>query len=292
MINIKLLRCPECFSTLKMVVLPKNKRSLICSSKRHHLFKITNGVPILLSADSIKSLQPQLKSKTGKQMVSRWGRKSKIASLIDALMPKINILMEDSDKYMEEVIKIADSKKIVVAIGSGSFKEGENIINLDISSFNSVDIVGDAHILPFKNGSVDGVLITWVLEHVNNPIKVAEEIVRILKKGGRVYAASPFLFFYHGYPNHFFNFTLSGHNELFKNLKIIKAGSMSGPISTITTLITNIPLVYISNYYLAYSFCYILYFLILPFRLIDLFFKNNPNNFKLTQTVYFYGEKR
>ena len=38
--------------------------------------------------------------------------------------------------------------------------------------------------LPFDNNSVDRVIATHVLEHVNNPVAVLEEWTRVLKPGG------------------------------------------------------------------------------------------------------------
>jgi len=45
-------------------------------------------------------------------------------------------------------------------------------------------IVGDAHSLPFNNSTFDAVFALEVLEHVFEPIRVLQEIKRVLKKGG------------------------------------------------------------------------------------------------------------
>lgn len=45
-------------------------------------------------------------------------------------------------------------------------------------------MVADAHKLPFKNASFDGVVALEVLEHVASPERVLREIKRVLKKGG------------------------------------------------------------------------------------------------------------
>jgi len=45
-------------------------------------------------------------------------------------------------------------------------------------------IVGDAHKLPFKNGTFDAVFCLEALEHVVNPVQVFKEFKRVLKKGG------------------------------------------------------------------------------------------------------------
>ncbi|WKZ26016.1 MAG: methyltransferase domain-containing protein [bacterium] len=45
-------------------------------------------------------------------------------------------------------------------------------------------IVGDAHNLKFKSNSFDAVFIMEVLEHVEDPLKVLQDVKRVLKKGG------------------------------------------------------------------------------------------------------------
>jgi ubiquinone/menaquinone biosynthesis C-methylase UbiE len=45
---------------------------------------------------------------------------------------------------------------------------------------------GDAHALPFPDGSFDIAYARYVLEHVGNPAAVLDEMQRILRSGGRV----------------------------------------------------------------------------------------------------------
>ena len=49
-----------------------------------------------------------------------------------------------------------------------------------------VDVVGDAHSLPFKNDSFDVVLATEVLEHLKEPQRALNEMKRVLKDGGKL----------------------------------------------------------------------------------------------------------
>lgn len=44
--------------------------------------------------------------------------------------------------------------------------------------------VADAHKIPYKSGFFDVVICTEVLEHVENPSKVLQEIKRVMKKNG------------------------------------------------------------------------------------------------------------
>src|SRR3989344_9201433 len=47
-------------------------------------------------------------------------------------------------------------------------------------------MVADAHKLPFRSSSFNAVFALEVLEHVFEPVKVLEEIKRVLKKNGYV----------------------------------------------------------------------------------------------------------
>lgn len=47
-----------------------------------------------------------------------------------------------------------------------------------------MDVVCDAHYLPFKNACFDGCFAYALLEHVDNPLLVLKEINRVLKVGG------------------------------------------------------------------------------------------------------------
>ncbi len=59
------------------------------------------------------------------------------------------------------------------------------------------DFVEDIHALSFADNSIDAVLCIAVLEHVYDPKKACEEIVRVLKKGGEAFLYVPFVYRYH-----------------------------------------------------------------------------------------------
>jgi SAM-dependent methyltransferase len=45
--------------------------------------------------------------------------------------------------------------------------------------------------LPFDDASFDGVVVKDLLEHVEDPVFVVREVLRVLRPGGRVFASSP-----------------------------------------------------------------------------------------------------
>jgi predicted SAM-dependent methyltransferase len=69
-------------------------------------------------------------------------------------------------------------------IGCGEIKKGD--IGLDFRKTSSVDIIADAHLLPFKSGAFDYIFSSEVIEHFGHREvrSVLLEWIRVLKKGG------------------------------------------------------------------------------------------------------------
>ncbi len=102
-------------------------------------------------------------------------------------------------------------------------------------------MVGTAYALPFASCSVDAIYCEAVLEHLEHPELAVAEMHRVLRHGGQLFAATPFLQPYHGYPDHFQNFTLSGHVRLFERASfgITASGTCVGPAFALVDLLSN-----------------------------------------------------
>lgn len=74
-----------------------------------------------------------------------------------------------------------------------------------------LDIVSDITSIPVPDGSFDNVMCTEVLEHVPDPVAALTELVRILKKDGRLIITAPFNSLTHFAPYHF----CTGFNKYF-----------------------------------------------------------------------------
>jgi SAM-dependent methyltransferase len=105
-----------------------------------------------------------------------------------------------------------------------------NVVNFEIVPYPSTDVLGVGEELPFADNSFDAVFSLSVLEHVKDPFACARELARVLKPGGTLYAAVPFLQPYHGYPHHYYNMTHQGLANLFadklevKEQKVLASG--------------------------------------------------------------------
>lgn len=103
--------------------------------------------------------------------------------------------------YQKIIADLAPGEKTLeLGAGSGNFKEYKpDVISSDIDPKPWLDMVFDAHHMPFKDGEVSNIVMIDVLHHLDNPVKFCEEASRVLKKGGRVLIIEPYMSFF-SYP--------------------------------------------------------------------------------------------
>jgi SAM-dependent methyltransferase len=171
-----------------------------------------------LRKTKIEKLKPLLRT----DMQVEW-RGDKADYLTDQLRRETRIVPTDAvsaNEYDGHGLNLINgcAAGLVLDCGAG-FRNTyyENVVNYEIADYPSTDILGVGEKLPFQDNSFEGVISVAVLEHVRNPFKCAEEISRVLKPGGRLYCAVPFLQPYHGYPHHYFNATAQGIRRLFED---------------------------------------------------------------------------
>lgn len=135
-----------------------------------------------------------------------------------------------------ELVRRADAP-VVLVIGGGTVgrviapyyqDDSVEVIAFDIYASENTQLIADAHQIPLAAGSVDAVVIMAVLEHVVDPWRVSEEIYRVLKPGGAVFAETPFLQHVHEGPYDFTRFTESGHRYLFRRFEHVDSGVVGG----------------------------------------------------------------
>jgi SAM-dependent methyltransferase len=82
----------------------------------------------------------------------------------------------------------------VLDIGGGTAHVKDSrpdIVSTDILSFPGIDVVADAHRLPFPGAHFSGVVMLDVLHHLERPIEFLNEASRVLKPGGRLAMIEP-----------------------------------------------------------------------------------------------------
>lgn len=91
-------------------------------------------------------------------------------------------------------------------------------------------ILGDGCNIPFKDSRFDIILNIQVLEHVLHPIKMVNEIARVMKPGGHGIFLIPQTIVMHLAPYHYYNFTRFWIKEAMDGagLKILKLKPLGG----------------------------------------------------------------
>jgi SAM-dependent methyltransferase len=82
----------------------------------------------------------------------------------------------------------------VLDIGSGTAHIKDfrpDVVSTDILRFPGIDVVADAHRLPFPNDFFSGVVMLDVLHHLERPVEFLQEASRVLRPGGRLAMIEP-----------------------------------------------------------------------------------------------------
>lgn len=114
----------------------------------------------------------------------------------------------------------------------------ERHIGLDhedsLHGLSQADIVADAYDMILPNDSIDTVLCTAVLEHLERPWDALREMYRVLKTNGYVILTTPLFWHLHEEPRDFYRYTKYGLEYLFENVgfQIVELRPLSGFIVT------------------------------------------------------------
>jgi len=132
-----------------------------------------------------------------------------------------------------ELLADLDPAAIVVDIGGGDRRHPDpRVLNFEYLKFRHADFFGDGLHLPLASNSVDLIMSQAVLEHVPDPMRAVEELRRVLRPGGRIYAEFAFMQPLHAVPFHFFNITPHGADLLFADWDVQASGVFGGLSST------------------------------------------------------------
>jgi SAM-dependent methyltransferase len=114
-------------------------------------------------------------------------------------------------------------------------------VDLAASTYGKPDVPWDGQRLPFADGSIDGALLTEVLEHCADPEIVLREIYRVLQAGGSLFVSIPFFWPVHDAPNDFARLTSIGlENALrragFDDIAIAPLGGWEASVAQMLSL--------------------------------------------------------
>lgn len=187
-----ILACPTC-----KIAVQRQGDNLICGQCQR-TYPIVDGVPVLLPDGTVPATQYQ--------------HELEIRTSYDMWIHRV-------------VMQSLPANSITLNLGAGNMAlDLPNVIRMDVTLTPYVDVVGDAHALPFLPGTFDFVFSMAVTEHLRQPFLAAQETYDVLRNGGYVYSDCNFVFAYHGYPHHYFNASEQGLEQVYSKFHRLRSG--------------------------------------------------------------------
>lgn len=231
-----LVRCPVCHADLD-----RQAGSWTCSGSEQHRFPIVGGVPVLLNPGRSIFREEDFtpKARTTFKDPPSW------ALRLGRWMPSPSrdVSAKRCRRRVAEHLRASPPERrrvLVVGCGDGTEGYGEvagvpqtTWLETDVSLAGHAKIVCDASDLPFEDCQFDLVICIAVLEHVLEPQRCVDEIRRVLRPDGWVYATTPFMQQVHMGEYDFTRFTHSGHRWLFRQFDEVDSGVATGPASVL-----------------------------------------------------------
>jgi tetratricopeptide (TPR) repeat protein/glycosyltransferase involved in cell wall biosynthesis len=116
------------------------------------------------------------------------------------------------------LIRSAQGQVLHLSAG-GTTERFEHVVEVEAAVFRHTDVIADSHNLPFADGVFEAVIALNAFEHYQDPSRAAQEILRVLRPGGRVLIRTAFLQPLHEAPWHFYNCTRYGLETWFKDFE-------------------------------------------------------------------------
>lgn len=224
---------------------------------------------------------------------------SQINKVIKRLMPKITNNIVAKRNFSKLAEKLPSGANVLVVGGSiigqgmSSFYMDSrlNIMGADVSFGPKTDVICDGHNLPFPKETFDAVVIQAVLEHVLDPYRVVNEVYRVLKPEGYVYAETPFIQQVHMKEYDFTRFTHLGHRRLFRNFTEIDSGPAGGPGMALSWSWTWFLRSFSEKKILVFFLTFCGYITSFFLKYFDYYLVNKPGAYDAASFFFFWGQK-
>ena len=227
------LVCPRIRQPLRW----EGNKSLVSQDGQHRYRMVKGTVPVLLEDEDWAAQYAASSEQMSSEYTPRLSHRLALKARLRAALAR-EYRLPAAETAFRRLFDGQVDDALCLSVGGGPTRPHPSLTNLNIAPFPNVEVVADAHLLPYADGSVDAIYCEAVLEHLSDPDQAVREMHRVLKPGGQVFAVTPFLQAYHGYPSHFQNFTITGHQQLFlaRGFTVSEAGPCVGPVNAWITL--------------------------------------------------------
>lgn len=289
------LQCPCCSSALQ-----RNGNELVCGNTDcAERYPIVDGVPVLINEDnSTLALETYRQGRGDTIYFGRGSLKHRIANRL----PEIGRNWKAAKNYGKfvDLLTTRPIRPTILIIGAGVIGKGfdavadhtaVDFVYSDIAITPLVQVVVDAHDIPFEDNTFDGVIAQAVLEHVADPARCVAEIHRVLRPDGMVYAEIPFMQQVHGGGVDFTRFTHLGIRRLFRNFAEVDSGACCGPGMALAWSIQYFWLSFTVNPLIRSIIRGIATVTLFPLKYIDPWLIDRPGGLDAASALYFTGQK-
>ncbi len=164
-------------------------------------------------------------------------------------------------------------------------------VNLDLKAAAGVDVVADAHLLPFTSGLFTRIECDAVLEHVRDAARVMREMERVLAPGGYLHVVTPFCHPLHEHPRDYHRFTPDALAAMAEGLEPVTAGWRTGPTATLLVFLLEYVKMLLPWRAWRVAAHGVLGWLLFPLRYLDLALLKRPDAARMGNHCYAWFRK-
>lgn len=215
----KVLSCPKCYSQK----LNEAVSELVCDDCNFVLRK--SGSTLRLIETNVEDSNDFLD-----RIKNHFRKNRSLFTLLTNIVSPTYKRHGELDLFLK---KYVTEESIAMNLGCGCWDISPNVTNIDLFHYPTVDVVCSIDELPVLENSVDVIILLSVLEHVPDSKALLDEIFRVLRPGGRLYATIPFIQTYHAAPHDYMRYTKSGVEKALKLYDIEELKCFGGPTSAL-----------------------------------------------------------